>query len=228
MISDRFKCIFIHIPKNAGTSIESKICSEEGSVNFLPDHRTVLDLEPLTLEKILKLRQKDQRYSAARRTKYFFNKKNLGSFYKTTSSLRYKTYFKFTVIRNPWSRVYSWYRAVIRNNDVRKSYKLPENLDFKEFVKYHLDYHLGLREQFYWLFDSGKNIPMDFIARFENLQKDFLKIAEAIGLANGELPKKRFTGKSASYIEVYNNETKDIIWKRYKKEISYFGYEFDQ
>jgi hypothetical protein len=53
VISDRFRCIFIHIPKNAGTSIESKFCSEEGTENLLPDHRTIIDLEPLSPAKLL-------------------------------------------------------------------------------------------------------------------------------------------------------------------------------
>ena len=87
MISDKFRCIFIHIPKNAGTSIESKICSEEGSENLLPDHRTIMDLEPLlSVKKICMLHKKNQIYSAARRTKYYLQKRKLGSFYKCTSS----------------------------------------------------------------------------------------------------------------------------------------------
>ena len=52
MISEKFRCIFIHIPKNAGTSIESKICFEEGTENLLPNHRTTLDLEPLSTIKL--------------------------------------------------------------------------------------------------------------------------------------------------------------------------------
>ncbi|MBN2394963.1 MAG: hypothetical protein JXC36_00700, partial [Candidatus Atribacteria bacterium] len=90
MISDRFRCIFIHIPKNAGTSIESKICSEEGTENLLPDHRTMLDFEPLSLDKILMMYKKDQLYSAARRVKYFVRQHKLGSFYRPASGLKYR------------------------------------------------------------------------------------------------------------------------------------------
>jgi hypothetical protein len=228
MISDKFRCIFIHIPKNAGTSIESKICSEEETENLLPDHRTILDLEPLSPAKLLRLYKTDQIYSMARRAKYFGQKNKIGTFYKPTSWLRYKNYYKFTVVRNPWSRTYSWYRNVINDINHRKRYKVSHDCSFHDFVKYHLENQHALRTQFYWLHDSRGSIPMDFVGRFENLQTDFSKIAETIGLKNAELPKERYTGESASYIEAFNDQTKDIIWKRYEKEIKYFGFEFGE
>lgn len=228
MISDKFQCIFIHIPKNAGTSIESRICSEEGTVNLLPDHRTILDLEPLYLHKLFRLYKKDQMYSAARRIKNFLTAHEMGNFYRPTSALRYRNYFKFTVIRNPWSRVYSWYRNVMNDINHRKRYKVLDNCTFDDFVKHHIDNHHALRTQFYWIRDSKGNIPMDFVANFENLASDFSKIAQAIGLSDSVLPKKRYTGKSDLYKEAYNSVTKDIVWKKYKNEIDHFGFKFDE
>jgi hypothetical protein len=69
---------------------------------------------------------------------------------------------------------------------------------------------------------------MDFVGRFGNLQADFSKIAEIIGLKNAELPRERYTGESASYTKAFNDQLRDIIWKRYKKEIKYFGFEFGE
>ncbi len=227
MISDKFKCIFIHIPKNAGTSIESKLCAEEGLANLLPDHRTILDMEPFTINKICSLYRWEQCFSLMRRVKYFLNRNKIGSFYKTTSKLRYNNYFKFTIVRNPWSRVYSWYRNVIADVNHQKKYNAPPNYPFDLFIKFHL-HHPALRTQFYWLYDSHGLIPMDFIGKFENLESDFSKIAETIGLNNPELPQKRYTGKSQSYVTAYNDNTKDIVWKKYKQEIDYFGFEFGE
>jgi len=86
MISDKYKCIFIHIPKNAGTSIESKICAEEELVNLLPDHRTILDMEPLSPQKIFFSYHYDQGVSIARRAKYYLVRKKLGSFINQPAS----------------------------------------------------------------------------------------------------------------------------------------------
>ena len=228
MISDKFKCIFIHIPKNAGTSIEYKICSEEGLINLLPDHRTVLDMEPFTFKKIIRLYRFDQCFSIMRRAKYYFYRKELGSYYRPTNSLRYNHFFKFSIVRNPWSRAYSWYRGVMRDINEQKKYSVSPSCSFDNFIKYHLDSQPGLRNQCYWLSDSNGNIPMDFIGRFENLKADFSKVAKIIGLKDAELPKKRYTGKSALYIEAFDGVTKDIIWRKYRKEIDFFKFEYGE
>ncbi len=228
MISDTFRCIFIHIPKNAGTSIESKICSEEGTGNLLPDHRTILDLEPISPAKLVKLYRADQLYSMARRAKYFTRRNKIGTFYKPSGRVRYENYYKFTVVRNPWSRAYSWYRNVMNDINHRNRYRISHDCSLHDFVTFHLDNQHALRAQFYWLYDSRGNIPVDFVGRFENLDADFSKIAKTIGLKNAELPRERYTGASASYAEAFNDRAKDAIWKRYKKEIEYFGFEFGE
>jgi len=228
MISDRFRCIFIHIPKNAGSSIESKICSEEGTDTLLPDHRTILDLEPISPAKLLNLYKIDQLYSIARRMKYFTRKNSVGTCYTPSSRVTYENYYKFTVVRNPWSRAYSWYKNVMDDINHRNRYNVPHDCSFHDFVLFHLADQHALRAQFYWICDSKGNIPMDFICRFENLEADFSKIAETIGLKNAELPRERYSGAGASYMTAFNDHTKDIIWKRYKKEIEYFGFEFGE
>jgi len=228
MISDKYQCIFIHIPKNAGTSIESKISADEGLINLLPDHRTILDMEPLSLQTIFSSYRYDQSISIARRFKYYLVRKKLGSFYKPASKFRYEHYFKFAIVRNPWSRAYSWYRNVMHDPRHQKKYNVPSQCSFDDFIKNHLGNQAPLRNQLYWLRDSMGNIPMDFIGRFENLESDFKKIARSIGLQNHELPKKRYTGKSASYKEAYSSHAKDIIRQRFKEEIDFFGFEFGE
>ena len=43
MISHRHRCIFIHIPKTAGTSIEERLA--DGSLRGRQDHRSIRNLE---------------------------------------------------------------------------------------------------------------------------------------------------------------------------------------
>lgn len=224
MISDKYKCIFIHIPKCAGTSIESKIAIEEGTENLLPDHRTILDMEPVHLKHIFSCSY----YSIVRRTKYFFLRKKIGSFYKMSSQYKFDNYFKFSIVRNSWSRAYSWYRNVMNDYDHLKRYKISSQCSFENYLLNHIDSQKELRTQLYWLQDSNGNISLDFIGRFENIDTDFIKIAQIIGLSDVELPKKRYTGKSFTYIDAYNDTTKDLLWKRYKKEIDYFRFEFGE
>lgn len=228
MISHKFKCIFIHIPKNAGTSIENKLCKEDNKTSLFPDHRTILDLEPITIYKLINTYKYDNFFSLLRRVKYYIIKNKIGTCYSKTTGTVYHNYFKFTFVRNPWSRAYSWYRNIIKDFTYLSRYKIPTTCTFEDFVKNYLIYQPALRSQLYWLRDSNGLVPIDFIGKFENLEDDFLKIANYIGLKDGLLPKIRYTGKSSFYKEAYNDHIKDIIWKRYKEEIEYFGYEFEK
>ena len=71
MIIDKYKTIFIHIPKNAGTSIEEYFGNK--SVRIQPEkHADIYEIK-----------------------KKFKNS--------------YNNYRKFTIIRNPYDKMVSWY-----------------------------------------------------------------------------------------------------------------------
>ena len=226
MISKKYKCIYIHIPKCAGTSIETKLCQDEGIIPLGQDHRTIMDLEPFDRAKVLLLYKPDQVFSLMRRLKYYLCQKKYGSYYSTTSRHIYNNYFKFSIVRNPWSRVYSWYKNVIRDRNHQIRYKVPGDCTFTDFVKYHYQ-HPALRSQMHWLKDSNDQIHFDYIGKFHRLADDFREISKLIGINDPTLPKKLYTGTSSKYFDAYDRSSIKIIADRYKEEIDYFNFKFD-
>ena len=129
MIIDEHKAIFIHIPKNAGTSIEAYFANESVRV------------QPSKHADIHEIKRK----------------------FKNS----YKKYKKFTVIRNPYDKMVSWYFYLKRN--------LGENYNIVEFNDWIIDplkfWHADdpvsfLKNQHEWIDDTV------VVIKYENLNKE--------------------------------------------------------
>ena len=177
MIIEEYKTIFIHIPKNAGTSIEEYFGN--GSVRIQPNkHADIHEIK-----------------------RKFKNS--------------YNNYRKFTIIRNPYDKMVSWYFYLKRN--------LGENYDvteFNEWIKdpsklWHADDPIDfLKPQCEWIDDTVE------IIKFENINKEL----------------KQFFGKEIDlpiinkskhkhYSEYYNKKSLDIIYNRYEEDFKKYNYE---
>ncbi len=133
---------------------------------------------------------------------------------------KFNEYFKFAFVRNPWDRELSLYKYILRNT---KHYYHKQCLQFVNFSAY-LTERPPLRQQYDFLSKNGE-IQVDFIGRFENLQQDFDIVCDKIGLPQHKLPHTNKT-QHKHYTEYYDDETREIVAKKYAKDIEYFGYKF--
>jgi chondroitin 4-sulfotransferase 11 len=167
-------------------------------------------------------------------------------------SKKYNDYFKFGFVRNPWDRAVSCYLDKIARskeftnyymtngvfNDFLKYGVFKGGMNFSDFVKAvsnipdeEADKHI--RSQHIPLMDK-KEIVVDFVGRFEQIDSDFAHVCKKIGVKNIKLQKKNsrqgkiytFPDIKKDYKEYYDEESKELIRKRYKKDIEMFWYEF--
>jgi len=200
MISHKHKCIFIHIPKTGGMTIEHALLGDD-FFKKLHNGRT-----PVTVTHGTPI---DWKYPK-----------------------KWNEYFTFTFVRNPWDRLVSAYfhdmskrrintiPARRKVNNFLKSKNLGRN-DFIPFVKKFLNFkRVHYMPCNYW-FKKRYN----FVGRFENLQADFDTVCEELGI-----PKQKLSHKNKSehkhYTEYYDDEAREIVAKKYAKDIKRFGYEF--
>ena len=142
-------------------------------------------------------------------------------------------YFKFCFIRNPWDRFVSCYHYFKKygrdgKGDVKMGAIVNRYDSFKDFT-------LGLDDipesmMIYNHFDSQYkwfDNRLDFIGRFEHIQEDFDVVCERVGIPQVKLP-HRNKSKHTHYTDYYDDETREIVAKRYSIDIEAFNYKFGE
>jgi chondroitin 4-sulfotransferase 11 len=201
MISHKHKCIFVHIPKTGGSSIENVFLGKSVPPKY--------------------------QYSYKKR-KYHFKINEQHAFphemrrcYGITS---WSEYFKFIIVRNPWERFVS-YRFHMLNHNL-----LHKDISFNSFVNMFFDKnknpikkekHRAMIEPcMSWITDD-----IDYIMRLESIDLEFNIVCDKIGIPRQKPPHIGKTNHK-HYTEYYNEETKQIIAEKYAKDIEHFGYGF--
>ena len=223
MISKVYKCIFIHNFKTGGTSIEKKLGHFDTLERDVQDHRTLREIERLTDRMhFLRLAAYCAKNGKIGRAQFHLDK----AFSPELTQNEFKTFYKFSFIRNSWARIYSWYANIMKDPMHRQAYKIEgPSYSFKDFLREKIDHKTF--SQLYFLQDKKGKVAMDFIGRFENLQLDFNIVCEALKIEDSTLP-SLLVRKSTHYTENYNEETKDLVYKLYKEEIDHFGFEYGE
>ena len=148
---------------------------------------------------------------------------------------KYSDYFKFTFVRNPWTRLFSCYLARIRKipNRRLRHLELDQCRTFEEFVKRvcdipdeHADVHF--MSQDYLLTYNGNFLP-DRVYRFETYTQDWLNLRQRLERQTGinliDLP-HIFSTKSDDFRRAYTSKLVDLVMQRYMADCKRFGYTY--
>jgi chondroitin 4-sulfotransferase 11 len=143
--------------------------------------------------------------------------------------------FSFTFVRNPWDRLVSSYEylknggnCTLDAEDYLNLFSKYEN--FKEMVlnweEVFFD-QIHFKSQSDWICDNDGNIIVDFVGKFENLQQDFDIVCDRMQIPRKKLPHTNKTNHK-HYTEYYDDEIREIVAKKYARDIEYFGYKFGE
>lgn len=201
MISHELKCIFIHIPRTAGSTIERSLVTQDW----------------------WKIDAKTKHLTASQAKKIY--------------SEYWNDYFKFSFVRNPYSRMLSMatfglirkiyygdtvpFTGIITNQHVNE-YK---NL-FGSPILIEYDYRFYKREEIENERHKANSVygnildePLDYIGKVETLEEDFKNICNTLGLKRNKLQKN-----SRPHAHSLSLDAKLLINKLYEKDFLTYDY----
>lgn len=215
------KITFIHIPKTAGSSI----------INSLNKNYFLIfkgDKESFKNEKI--------NYK-----EYYNNTSNLiGDFdiHLPFDLIKLnKNYLEtpiFTFVRNPFSRAVSLYFECLRDKKHHKKLNINNRTNFEEFL-------IKVKDSDYWFtmpminWIGHKNLnKIDYIGKFENFDSELKKIVKKFNIKiennihniNNSIGGKYSPFNYTNFYET-NKNTISLIKEIYKKDLSYFNYNYE-
>jgi hypothetical protein len=159
----------------------------------------------------------------------------------------YPGIFTFGFVRNPWDRLVSCYRDKIRrevdgftNFTIRPGVadclarfdEFFAGMPFDKFVDAvtwiaDKDADPHFRSQHTFLTNAQDKIAVDFVGRYESLAGDFRFVTRRVGIPSVELPHIQKALPTVNYADYYTAETRDLVARRFRKDIDLFGYEFE-
>jgi len=152
----------------------------------------------------------------------------------------YSGYWRFALVRNPLDRLVSCYTQKIKDDRKAYSNKKPKfrnklrelgfnsKMSFDDFAHLvceipdlYADSHF--MSQYLHITDKNEKLIVDYVGHFENINSEFQKICEKIGIEDIELP-HLLKSKRNHYKEYYTNNLRKKVEKRYEQDIRMFKY----
>jgi hypothetical protein len=129
--------------------------------------------------------------------------------------------FKFAFVRNPWDRAVSWY---LREGETTKPHISKSS--FEDWLRGWKAWSWDQRALYHYTHVYDRKF-INFTGRFENFEDDLRKVFAKMEFECPEvIPKKNATSKRGHYRDYHTDKTKDLIWKYWRKDCEFFGYEY--
>lgn len=204
MISDARRFVFVHIPRTAGTSIETALAAHARTpIGFTAGRNTVLPHKHAPAAALRDVVGREF-WDAA---------------------------FTFSIVRDPWARMYSDYHFFRRTGPLlmeafseleRWLTDLALTCDFGDWLRRGAD-RLDIAQSGY-LTDPEGALLVDFVGRFEHIERDFAAICRAIGVEH-RLPHTNRAGVG-DFRAAFDPDAVELVARYAAEDLRRFGYTF--
>ena len=207
--------LFIHIPKTGGTSMALAL-----------EARAMAD--DLMLGDTPKARKRRRKLAGVQTAGRLWKHSRMADLPGLVEEEEMRELFTFTMVRNPWDRMVSYYHWLNAQSFDHPAVRLAKTLDFENFVNDSRT-RASLKAADYGSYmclPSGPEHCRLFI-RLEHLEADIRPLETHLGFALAPLPHANPSDRREDWRSYYGEASKAAVADMAARDIARFGYRFD-
>jgi hypothetical protein len=229
LISLDKKFIFIHIYKVAGTSIRQAL----NEYSYDPRSELVNRIYNKFMRMVSANNENKILADHSNLQKFLLNRKADANAYAHTKAYEVEeinpeilnNFYTFAFVRNPWDWQVSLYHFMLKNKKHRFHEKIKELGSFYNYLNWLINEN-GFKLQSDFLLNLNKDkLLVDYVGRLETIEEDFNWLCQKLNL-NASLPHQN-QSQHKKYLELYDEESKQLVENAFQKDIQLLGYTFD-
>ncbi|MCO4824419.1 MAG: sulfotransferase family 2 domain-containing protein [Amylibacter sp.] len=207
------KYIFVHIPKTGGTSLalalEGKAMKDDVLVGDTP-----------------KAKQRRKRLKDVQTSGRLWKHSKLADVYGLVDQAQMENYFVFTLVRNPWDRMVSYYHWLKDQTFDHPHVALAKSVGFSPFLNDGLTQAMMANDgAARYVSDQTGVDRCNLYIRLEHLAQDVEILEDAIGVRLGLVPHENRSDRGA-YQRYYSDGDRTLVGELFADDVARFGYGF--
>jgi len=216
IINQTYKFIFVHIPKNGGTTATSVFSTFT--------HWCDIELGGTPY---------GESFASIYLSRFGIGKHSRADLIQNVVGAPvWDRSFKFAFVRDPYSRTYSIYRFLKKWKNWQNSEIMDQFADFEAFVTspFFLE-NPGpdgmFNPQYTWVTNANGQELLNYVGKIEEIKTALFTIFDTLKLVppDREVPRANASGATDEYITMYNSVALEIVRKKYERDFDLFGYE---